>query len=155
MNKIIEFIKSRKLYWWLTVAAEVLSLAALILYAANGVTNFDPHHSPQVIAGLIISLVLGAAALALPEKFFVRAVVFAQYVLSLFSLLSYIFSNMNLLGSIFYTAGGQSNIDGTTVPAPFVVLIVLMALALAASLVAGITMRPAKNAAGEHTNREV
>ncbi len=144
MNRIIEFIKSRRLYWWLTFGAEVFSLAALILYAVNGVTNFDPHHSVQVIAGLIISLVLGVAVMAIPPRFPIRFLVFAQYVLSVFALFSYIFSNMNLLGSMLYSAGGQQNIDGTTVPAPFVLLIIFMAIALVASLVAGITMRPAK-----------
>lgn len=146
MNLILSFLRSRKPYWWMVLGAEVFSLAALILYAVNGVTNYDPHHSVQVIVGLILCMAAGVAVLILPDRGLThsvaRTLTFAQYVLSFFSLFSYIFSNMNMLGSIFYTAGGQSNIDGTTLPVSFVLLVVFIAISLVATLVAGVTMRP-------------
>ena len=149
MGNISDYIKSRMLVWWLTLTATIFAVAALILYAAAGVTNYDPHHSVQVIVGLILIIVLGIAGIVV--RF--RPFAFAQYVLSVFSLFSYIFSNMNMLGSIFYTAGGQSNIDGTTLPATFVLLTVFMALVLVASLVAGILMRPENRKAAAKEER--
>lgn len=129
--KITDYLKSRKVWNWLALASAVLGLIGLIIYLVAGRTQFDPDYSTRAIVGLALGVAAGLAAALLSF----RAAYFVQYLLFLFGFLSYITSQMNLLGNLLY------NVDGSTLPAAFILITVFTLAACVLPLVAGILDR--------------
>ena len=136
MNNILEFLKSRKIWYWLALAATVLSIVTLIVYLLTGRTQFDPNYSNRAIIGLTVTVVLGVISLVKTYRY----VLFAQFVFGLFGFINYITSQLNLLGNILY------NVDGSSIPSSLVIGIGFALIATVLALVSAILMRPAKKA---------
>ncbi|HBN12350.1 MAG TPA: hypothetical protein DD415_01900 [Clostridiales bacterium] len=138
MNLKINF-KNRMLADYLLFAATALMLVEFILYMAASRTSFDPNYSAGAIAGMVIALGLGIAAIILP----LRPLAFGQYLFALFALIHYIASQANLLANILY------GVDGSTLPAAFFITIICAVATVGLSLAAGILMSAKRRAARE------
>ena len=134
MKKVLDYFKSKKIWYYFVMFVSVLDIAALILYLLKGRTQFDPNLSVQTIAAFSVSALAGIFTLV---KSF-RAVVFILYLANLYALIAYITSNLNMLGNLFY------NVDGSTAPLAFILIIAFGAISTVLSLISGILMRNPK-----------
>ena len=126
--------KNRMLADYLLFAATALMLIEFILYMAASRTSFDPNYSAGAIAGMVIALAFGIAAIVFP----LRPLAFGEYLF-----IHYIASQANLLANIMY------GVDGSTLPAAFFVTVILAVATVGLSLAAGILMSAERRAAKE------
>ncbi len=126
--------KARTVGDFLVFAASVLMLIELILYLTSSRTSFDPNYSPSAIVGMAIALVCGIASIIAPLK----ALGFGVYLGSLFGLIHYVVSQINLIANIIY------GVDGSTFPPAFFVTIVCAVLTTGLSLAGAILIKTDK-----------
>lgn len=127
-EKIKQFFKNRGLYYYLMMISTVLAIILLVVYLTSGRTQFDPNYSKEGIAAMVISVALGIFCLIRTY----RAAIFAQYVCLLFSTISFITSQLNMIANIIY------NVDGSSFPATFFVAAISGFVATFVALTAGI-----------------
>lgn len=128
MDKIVEFLKSRSVAYYLAFASVVCGFVALIVYAAAGTNNFAPTLSASVIAPLAIGTAIGIFSMVKTYKL----ALLAQYVVYLYGFISVFIVNINLIANLLY------NVDGSSFPASFFVIAIFACLATFGSLAAGI-----------------
>lgn len=143
MDRIKDYLKTRKVWRWLSFLSVLLGAAALILYLVAGRTQFDPGYSVRAILGMALGIGVGVFTLGVTF----RAGLFVQYLCFLFGFLSYVTSQMNLLGNLVY------NVDGSTLPAAFILITLFSLAAFVPALVGGILMRAPKERADAETLR--
>lgn len=132
--KFVNFIKTRKAYYWLILAATLSALIALVAYLIGGKTQFTPDYSVRAIIGGVLGVAFGVLSLIITW----RAAVFISYLFSLFACICYITSQINLIGNLIY------GVDGSTVPPAMAIFIVFSLVAFITALLAGIMMKPKK-----------
>lgn len=125
---IKEFFKKKGISFYLIAAAFAFLAAAMITYAAAGITVFTTKLSATVIALLVIGM--AAAAVSLWKEF--QALSFGVYLLSFLAFFEYVVSELNYLGSIF------AGIDGTQFTASFICIVAFSILAWVCALVSAI-----------------
>ena len=128
MIKIIGFLKERSVAYFIAAASVICGLVAFIVYLAAGTNNFVTTHSPTVIVPLVLGMVMGVFSLVKTFKL----VLLAQYLAYLYALVSVFIVNINLIANLAY------NVDGSSFPVEFFVIVIFAALAMACSLAAGI-----------------
>lgn len=131
MDAIFNFIKSRKLWYFMTFGAVVAAIIALIVYLTSGPTQYDPDYSTFVIVGLCVSVPLGVTALIKPFK----PLLYGQYLFAFMALLGFFTSHANLYGNLFMA------LDGAVIPASFFIIAILLLASTAVSLAAAIMMK--------------
>ena len=124
MNKIIGFLKERSVAYFIAAASVICGLVAFIVYLAAGTNNFVTTHSPTVIVPLVLGMVMGVFSLVKTFKLVLLAYLYA--------LVSVFIVNINLIANLAY------NVDGSSFPVEFFVIVIFAALAMACSLAAGI-----------------
>lgn len=128
MSKLLEFLKTRSVAYYVAMASTVCGLIALIVYLAAGTNDFATTLSPKVIVPFAIGLVLGVFSIF---KTFKLALL-GQYVVYLFGFISVFTINITLITNIFY------NVDGSTIPAALIVIAIFALIATVGALAAGI-----------------
>lgn len=128
MDKVIEFIKSRSVAYFIAFGSVLCGIIALIVYCAAGTNNFAPQLSVSVIVPLVLATVLGIFSLV---KTFKLALL-AQYVIYLYAFISVFIVNINLIANLLY------NVDGSSIPPAFFVIAIFACIATFGSLAAGI-----------------
>lgn len=128
MEKVLEFLKSRSVAYYIAFASVLCGLIALIVYAAAGTNNFAPTLSASVIVPLVIGTVIGIFSMVKTYKL----ALLAQYVVYLYGFISVFIVNINLIANLLY------NVDGSSVPASFFVIAIFALIATFGSLTAGI-----------------
>lgn len=141
MNNILNFLKTRTLSYWLSFITFVFSILFLIIYINFGRTQFDPDYSVLTIVGISLTIVTCLVSIVLSYKAFF----YTQYVLWLFVFLSFVTSQLNLIGNIFY------NVDGSTAPFSFFFLTFSSFSSIILNLVAAIIYKRKK----QPNNQEV
>ncbi len=119
MNKLTF---NKNTWYIVSLVAEVITVAAFVLYLVAGTTQFDPNYSVFVIVGSSVAVAAGIVALvwgAIANNKFAEYVLWVQYLFSLMATLGYLTANANLYGNIFM------GLDGGTLPIAFFVLVVL------------------------------
>lgn len=132
MNKVIKYIKTRRIGWWICLGAAVCALLELIIYLTTGTNSFNSDYSVPCIVGVIIGFVFAVASLVMDN----RIGAFAAYVILLYGFIGYVASQINLISNILY------GVDGTLFPASLLVGLIFAALAFVLALVAGILLKP-------------
>ena len=143
-------MKSLRKWIWLGAVsvATICSLVGLILYVMNGRTQFDPNYCTECIVTMILSMVCGVLAIGLNflplgniKPLITRALTIGQYLAGFYACVSYITSNMNLIGNLAYAmmdqSGGADPPDPAVV-ATFMTIIVMTAITFIFALVGGI-----------------
>ena len=143
--KFTEFLKTRRFYYWLILAATVCGLVALIAYLIGGKTQFTPDYSVRAIVGGVLATAFGIFSLVVAW----RPAVFISYLFALFACICYITSQINLIGNLIY------GVDGSSVPPAMVVFTLFSAAAFILALVAGIAMKPAKIVGANETEGDL
>lgn len=138
MYKFLDWLKSRKVNFYLCIAAIIAGAIALIVYLAAGRTQFDPDYSVRAIGAFIAGIVIGIAALVFPRK----ELIFLEYLAFFFAFLCFITSQMNMLANILY------DVDGSSLPVPFEVIVILSLIAFVLPLIACFLTKD-RAAAGE------
>jgi lysylphosphatidylglycerol synthetase-like protein (DUF2156 family) len=139
MSKIIDWFKTKKIEFYLSLASVVFGLIALVVYLCWGKTQFDPDYSGRAIGAFVVGIVLGICFLIRPYK----EGVFLQYLAFFLAFLFYITSQMNMLANILY------DVDGSTLPAAFITIIIFSLIAFVAPLVACFLMKDKNAVKGE------
>ncbi len=128
--KILDFFKTRKLSYWLSAAALVLTLIAFIVYLTTAKTStpFITSYSTQVIVSFCIALGIGIFSLIITLK----EVLYLQFVINFFTLGSFIASLIELFGGMAY---GE---ETAVLPGSTVTIAVCVLVTCILALVAGI-----------------
>ena len=63
MDKVLQFIKTRSIAYFIALAAVICGVVAFIVYLAAGTNNFVTSLSPSVIVPMAIGIVVGVAML--------------------------------------------------------------------------------------------
>jgi len=128
MDKIIEFLKTRSVAYYIVIVSTVCGLVALITYLVAGTNQFAPELSSAVIVPFAIGVALGIVSIF---KTFKLALL-GEYLAFLFGFASVFTVNITLLANLAY------NVDGFTLPIAFFVIVIFAAIATFGSLAAGI-----------------
>ena len=128
MSKIIEFLKTRSVAYYIAIVSAICALVALITYLAAGTNQFAPELKTDVIIPLSIGLALGIFSMI---KTFKLALL-GEYLLYLYGFISVFIVNINLIANIIY------NVDGSSFPASFIVIVIFSGIATFGALAAGI-----------------
>lgn len=97
----------------------VFGLIALILYTTNGITEFNPNLSLNVILGLSLGLAFIVVSLILPK---LRITLYLPFLMFLYGFLEYLVSQDTYIANIF------AGIDTTGISSTFVMICLFSAL---------------------------
>lgn len=128
LEKIKKFLLGRGIGYYLTVPAIAFCIAAICLYAKNGVTSFNP----ELNAGAIVFCGIGIGALAVSLVFDYKPIRYCGYLVILYAFMCFIHSQVTYIANVFVA------IDGYGFTSGFIATAVMYVLAFAFSLFAGI-----------------
>lgn len=128
---IKEFIRNRGVSLYISAAALVSGIVAIILYVATGITSFTPKLDGGLIAALAVGIALNVVSLVVGEKL----LKYACYIAYLFAWLQYIYVEITYIANIFVS------IDGTQFTAEFIFTFIFCLLAAILSFVSAIFAR--------------
>ena len=128
MDKVLQFIKTRSIAYFIALAAVICGVVAFIVYLAAGTNSFVTSLSPSVIVPMAIGIVVGVAMLVRTYKLGLLA----AYLAFFYGMVSVFIVNINLIANLAY------NVDGSSFPVEFFVIVIFAALAMVGCLVAGI-----------------
>ena len=129
MQKVKNFLKNRGVGYYLTPIAMALLVAAICLYAANGVTAFSPKLEARAIVYAAISLAVCLATLVVDFK----PLKYVAYLLGLYAFMWFVYSQVTYIANVFVA------IDGYAFSAGFVATLVCYVAAAVVALVSAIT----------------
>lgn len=129
--RIIEFLKTRSIAYFILIASTVCGLVALLVYLFAGTNDFATSLSPEVIVPLALGFAIGVFSVF---KTFKLALL-GQYVVFLYGFISVFTVNITLITNLLY------NVDGSSVPAAIIVIAIFAFFATFGSLTAGIMTR--------------
>ena len=131
------FLAGRGVGYYLALPALVFGVLAYVLYAKNGITEFNPSLSQKAIIAVFVG-----AALCLVSLFFeCKPVKYLAYLAYLYAFMAFLNSQITYIVNVFVS------IDGSTFSAGFILTAVSFLLAMLLALVAAILTKHRGDAA--------
>lgn len=131
MKSLKKLLSGRGISTFFMLAALICAFVALLIYVNTGVDQFSKELSGKVVAIWIVSVVLAVVF----TVFEIKEGKYVVYVLSLWGWLSYFITQVN------YIANLVADIDGNSVSATFVSIVLCGALAWIFALVSAIVQK--------------
>lgn len=122
------FFQGRGVGYYLALPALVLGVLAYVLYAKNGITEFNPALSQKAI----IAVFAGAALCAVSLAYECRPVKYLAYLAYLYAFMAFLNSQITYIVNVFVS------IDGSTFSAGFLMTAASFLLAAILALVAAV-----------------
>lgn len=116
---ILKYLKEHMFLFIFNGLSFVFGLIALILYTTNGITEFNPNLSLNVILGLSLGLAFIVVSLILPK---LRITLYLPFLMFLYGFLEYLVSQDTYIANIFV------GIDTTGISSTFVMICLFSAL---------------------------
>lgn len=123
-----QFLKRKKAPYWMVLAATILAIGEFIIYLLAGRTQFDPNYSWAHIIGSSIAVLFGVVSIVRTY----RVIIFSQFFFQMFSLITYVTSQIQLIANIIYS------VDGSVFPLTFFLSIIFAFVSCCLIFVAGI-----------------
>ena len=131
------FFQGRGAGYYLALPALVLGVLAYVLYAKNGITEFNPALSQKAIIAVFAGAVLCAVSLV----YELRPVKYLAYLVYLYAFMAFLNSQITYIVNVFVS------IDGSTFSAGFLLTAVSFLLAAILALVSAVLTKKREDAA--------
>ena len=131
MQKVKNFLLNKGVGYYITPITMALLVAALCLYAKNGVTAFSPKLEARAIVYAAISLAVCLVTLVVDLK----PLKYVAYLLGLYAFMWFVYSQVTYIANVLV------GIDGYTFTAEFISTLVCYIAAAVVALVSAITDR--------------
>ena len=131
------FFQARGAGYFLALPALLLGVLAYVLYAKNGITEFNPTLSQKAI----IAVFVGAGLCAVSLVFAYKPVKYLAYLAYLYAFLAFLNSQITYIVNVFVS------IDGSTFSAGFLLTAASFLLAMLLALVSAILTKNGRDAA--------
>ena len=131
------FLQGRGAGYYLALPALILGVLAYVLYAKNGITEFNPSLSQKAVAAAFAGAGLCAVSLVYER----RPVKYLAYLAYLYAFLAFLNSQITYIANVFVS------IDGSKFSAGFILTALSFLLAMVLALVSAILTKDRRAAA--------
>ena len=135
MDKVLNYIKGRKVNFYLYILAFIFAIVSIILYVNSGVNEFSTSLNSLSLAFTILGIISFVPLLFIKK---VKIIYYLPYLFLLFGFLEYLVSQARYIANILVS------IDGTTFSSAFITTVVMYLISIVLSLVAALLTKEEK-----------